>query len=168
MTIQQSELHYRLSGGTAQTNPHLSLGGAISNTVVVNGSFQNMFDSVSNIEATLGDVEYRCFYLRNNNITETLTNAKIWIASGTTSANDEIDIGIGSSAINGTEQIVPDESTSPASVSFSHPTSLATALTLGTLTAGSHRAFWLKRTVNAAASQFENNAFVLAVEGETI
>jgi hypothetical protein len=168
MPVEQGDIQYRLSGGSANNNPDNSLGGAISSVSIVNASFENMFDSISNAEATVGDIEYRCFYVRNDNETDELTSPVIWIASNTVSSNDEIDIGLGTSAVNGTEQIVGSESTAPAGVTFSHPTSLATGLALGTLDAGDHKAFWIRRTVSVSAAQFENNSFTLAVEGATV
>lgn len=168
MVVEQSDIHFRLSGGSSNAVVNNSLGGAMSSASITNASFENMFDSVSNGEATVGDTEYRCFYVRNNHVSDELTSTVIWIASSTVSTNDEVDIGLGTSAINGTEQIVPNESTAPAGVSFSHPTSKATGLTIGTLDGGWHKAFWCKRIVNAAAQQFENNSFTLAVEGDSV
>ena len=51
------DLEYRLSGGAANSDPILSIGGAMS-SVEVTGS--TLFDTVSSAEAAAGDTEYRC------------------------------------------------------------------------------------------------------------
>lgn len=74
----------------------------------------------------------------------------------------------GTVAINGTEQSIANESTAPSSPSltFSNPTS-GSPLNLGSIPAGQHKGFWLRRTVNAGAAAVTNNQFSWIVEGET-
>ena len=57
-----------------------------------------LFDDVTPSETSIGDVEYRCFYIVNNHSTLTARNFKIWIPINTPAA-DEIDIGLGSSGV---------------------------------------------------------------------
>jgi hypothetical protein len=64
---------------------------------------------------------------------------------------------------------IADESTAPASVTFSRPTTFAGGLQLNGstgLTAGSRRGCWIKRTVNAGAAAAAD-AGTLKVEGDT-
>jgi hypothetical protein len=126
-----------------------------------------LFDNVSGDESAAGDVEYRAFYVFNNHASLTLLSPVIWISALTSSSDDEVDLAVGTSAVNGTEQTVSTESTAPTGVSFSRPTSKAAGLALGDIPAQQHRAVWVRRTVNAGAAAFTNNAFTIRVEGDT-
>lgn len=161
MPIVSSDIQYRLSGGAANADPSASLGGALSSTAA-----SNYFDDVSSAEATSGDIEYRCIYVRNNHGTLTLLGAKIWIQANTPSPDTDVAIGLGTSAVSGTEQTVTDENTAPAGVSFSAPSSLAGGLNIGDLAPGAHKAIWVRRTVNPAAAAYADS-FTLRTQGDT-
>lgn len=163
MPIQASDIVYRLSGGAANASQALSLGGAKSSSTVAS----SFFDDVSSAEAAAGDVEYRCFYIHNAHATLTYTSAVIWIQSNTPSANTTVDIAVGSSAINATEQTVANESTAPTGVTFSAPSTFGAGLVLGNIPAGQHRAVWVKRTITAGAA-VANDGFTLRVQGDTL
>jgi hypothetical protein len=86
-----------------------------------------------------------------------------WITpSGDTSA----EIGLGSSAVNGTEQTVANESTAPGSVTFSTAAGEGNALTIGDIPAGQHKAIWVKRIVSAAAA-YNADSVVVKVQSDT-
>lgn len=161
MPIVNTEIQYRLSGGAANADPLLSLGGAKSSVAVTAGT---LWDTVSSAESSAGDIEYRCIYIHNANATLSLQNAVIFIPTNTT--GNRIDVGVGSSAVNGTEQTVASENTAPTSVTFSQPSTFATGIALGTIPAGQHRAVWIRRTI-AAASAASNDSFTLRVTGDT-
>ena len=161
MAIVSTDIQYRLSGGASNSDPALSLGGVKSSTAA-----SNYFDDVSSSEAGTGDTEYRCIYVHNNHGTLSLIGAKVFIQTNTPSSDTDVAIGLGSSAINGTEQTVADESTAPAGVSFSAPTTFAGGLAIGDLAAGAHKAVWVRRTVNAGAAAYADS-FTLRVQGDT-
>lgn len=163
MPIISTDIKYRLSGGAANSSPAASLGGAKSSTEVSS----DLFDDVSSGEAASGDTEYRCFYVHNNHGSLTMENSKVWIQSNTPSADTTAAIGVGTAAINGTEQTVADESTAPSGVSFSSPTSEGTALSLGNIPAGQHKAVWVRRVVNASAAAYNSDTFTLRVKCDT-
>ncbi len=94
----------------------------------------------------------------------TLQNAVLWITANTT--GNRIAVGLGTSAINGTEQTIADENTAPATTTFSQPTTKAGGIALGSIPAGQHRAFWIRRTV-AAATSASNDTYTWRVEGDT-
>lgn len=162
MAIIASEIKYYLSGGSANTNPNASLGGVISSTEVPS----NGFDDVSSSEASAGSIEYRCIYVKNTNATLTLIGAKAYISANTPSATTNVDIGLGSSAVNGTEQTVGSETTAPTGVSFSAPSSLGTGLSIGDLAPNATKAIWIKRTVNAGTASV-SDSFTVAVGGDS-
>lgn len=160
MPITSADIEYRLSGGAANSNPDASLGGAKSSELVP----VDLFDDVSSAESAAGDTEYRCFYIHNAHATLTLQNAVVWIVSNTT--GNRIAIGVGTSAVNGTEQTFANENTAPAGVTFSQPASKGAGLALGSLPPGQHKAVHIRRTV-AAATSAANDAYTLRVEGDT-
>lgn len=162
MAIISTDIQYRLSGGGSNSDPAASLGGVKSSTA--RGT--NIFDDVSSAEAAAGDVEYRCIYIHNNHGTLTLQAPKIWIQTNTPSTSTTVDIGLGTSAVNGTEQTVADESTAPTGVTFSAPADFASGIALGDIPAGQHRAIWERRTVTAGAAVY-SDSYTLRVQGDT-
>jgi hypothetical protein len=160
--IQDENIVFRMSGGTTNTTLANSIGGARSTQA--GGVLTNkLFDDVSISEASTGDTEYRCFYILNAHASLQASSVKVWIPTNTP-AQDEIDIGLGSSAVNGTEQgPLADESTPPTSVTFVVANSEATAINCENLPAGQHRAIWLRRIVPASAAFFPNNTYQLQV-----
>jgi len=72
MPIVSTDIEYRLSGGTTNTDPDASLGGAMSTAVgglITSGAANNLFDDVTGDESAAGDTEYRCFYVTNDHAT---------------------------------------------------------------------------------------------------
>ena len=161
MAIVSTDIQYRLSGGASNAVTASSLGGVKSSVAA-----SNYFDDVSSAEASAGDTEYRCVYVHNNHGTLSLIGAKVFIQTNTPSSDTDVAIGLGSSAINGTEQTVANESTAPTGVSFSAPTTFAGGLAIGDLAAGAHKAVWVRRTVNAGAAAYADS-FTLRVQGDT-
>jgi hypothetical protein len=166
--IVSSDIKYRLSGGSGNSDPNASLGGAKSSVQITNNSLHNLFDVVSAAESTSGDTEYRCFYVHNGHATLTLTAAKVWIQTNTPSADTNLQIGLGTSAVNGTEQTVADEQTAPSGVSFSAPANEGASLSIGDIPPGQHKAIWVRRIVGAAASAFSADSGVIRVKGNTL
>lgn len=167
MPIVNTDLVMRLSGGAGNTDPNASLGGAISSTAVVDNTLNNLWDNTTGQESNDGDIEYRCIYIRDSHGTNQAITTVIWVDSNTTGTGDTIDIGLGTSAINGTEQTVADESTAPSGVTFSAPSTYATGLSIGNVPAGQHKAVWIRRTVTAGQSAKDNNTYVLKVQCDT-
>lgn len=167
MPIVGSDIQYRLSGGAGNTDPNASLGGAKSSTQVTDNVLNNLWDDVSGDEGSPGDTEYRCEYVHNAHGSLTLLSPVVWISSNTTSTDDEVDIGVGTAAVNGTEQTVANESTAPSGVTFSHPTTKGAGLALGNLPAGQHKAVWIRRVVGASAAAKDANAYNVTAEGDS-
>lgn len=78
--ITGSEISFVLSGGSANSDPNASLGGLPSNTSV-SGAENNLFDNVGTADATEGLIDYRCFYIFNDSLTNSLFNAEIFFES---------------------------------------------------------------------------------------
>lgn len=163
MAITAAEIKLLLSGGAANTNPDLSLGGAVSAT----DTPANQFDRVTSTEASTGDSEYRCSYVKNTHATLTMVNTHLWITANTVSADTNIQIGLGTSAINGVEQTIADENTAPTGVTFSDAATEGAAITVGDLAPGQTKAIWWKRIVNAAAAA-SNDTYNTRIKCDTL
>lgn len=166
MAIIAGNFETRLSGGSTNSNGNASLGGAKSDNAM-SSSVDALFDFTSSAEAAAGDVEYRCVYLHNGNGADTMLSAKVWISAQTPLAGSVLAIGLGAAAINATEPATADESTAPAGVTFSEPSSSAASLAIGDIPAGQHKAIWLRRTITAGSASSPNDTFALGYQCET-
>lgn len=161
LVIQPTDFVLYLSGGAANSDPNASLGGGRSNTTIIDNTVDNLFDDVSGAEASASDVEYRCCYIYNANASSgTMYSLKVWIAANTPGF-DDVAIGLGTSAIGGTEQTVANENTAPTGVTFSTANSVVNALTIGDVAAGSHKAIWIRRNVIFDTPIFADDFYTL-------
>jgi hypothetical protein len=170
MPILTTDLLWRLSGGSGNADPLLSLGGAMSTTTTIaDASQNNLFRDVTGPESSAGATGYRCIYLLNNHGSLTYLGAKVWLSSLTLSGDDEVDIGLGTTAVGtGSEQTIANETTPPTGVTFSRPVTTGTALVIGDIPAGSRKAIWIRRTVTAGAAAYTANQFTISATGETL
>lgn len=171
MAITASDIEYLLSGGDANSDPNASLGGEISSTTITSATTANLFDNVSGTESSNGDVEYRCFYIKNNHGSLTWQSVDVWIASNTPSTGTDSSIGldpagVGDGSSTGVATTVADESTEPSGVSFSQPGS-GSPLNVGDIPPGEAIAVWVRRTVNAGASAYNDDSVTVEAQGET-
>lgn len=167
MAIITANFVTRLSGGAANATGNASLGG-VKSANAMSATVDQLFDATSAAEALAGDVEYRCVYLHNANVTDTMTNALVFVSANTPLTSTTLDIGVGTAAVNGTEQTVVDETVAPVGVTFSAPTTAGAGLALGTIAAGQHKAIWLRRTVTAASASSANDTWSLGYQCETV
>lgn len=165
MAILASEIKEYKSTNTVSSID--SLGGAITATEITDNTTHNIWDVVSSTESNSGDTEYRCIYVKNTNASLTLQAAKVWIATNTPSTDTSVEIGLGTSAVNGTEQTVANESTAPSGVTFSTAAGEGNALTIGDIPNGQHKAIWIKRIVGATAGAYNDDNYVLSYAGDT-
>lgn len=159
---------FYLTGGAANSDTAASLGGAVSSVAITTNTLQNLFDLVTTEDATTGDVEYRCLAVKNSNSDMTLINSTIWINSNTVSADTTLDIGLAVEGANSSPELLANESTPPAGVVFSSPTTKETGLVLGDLTAGSTYPIWVRRTINSDATPIVNDSVSIGFGGEMI
>ena len=141
-------LKYYLSGGAANRDPDAALGGVISDyDLIPDGVLSNLFDAVLNAELA-SDTEYRCYYAQNDNPDDTLFSLGVFI--GVVAAGTTIAIGLDPAGINGTATTIANESTPPAAVVFTSPTS-SPGLAIGNLTPGDFQAIWIRRVTSRAS-----------------
>lgn len=134
---------FRLSGGSANSNPLTSLGGAMSSVAVAANA---LFDTVAAGEAAAGDIEYRCFYVVNSGDVA-LDSVKIFISDQPTQG--VYALAAAGEGKNGTAETVANENTAPAGETFTSPTTAAGGIELGPMAPGERFAVWARRTINA-------------------
>lgn len=73
MPIASSDIHFCYTGGSSNTSPSLSLGGAISNTEIPNSKLNNIFDDLTPCNTAQSEVftdrteEYRIIAIKIDN-----------------------------------------------------------------------------------------------------
>jgi hypothetical protein len=166
MSVVSGDFETRLSGGASNAVGNASIGGTKSSELAPT-TLNGLFDAVDASEALAGDTEYRCVYVHNANVTDTMTNLVAYISSDTPSADSAIAIGVGAATVNATETAIANESTAPASVTFSAPGDAGSGISLGTIPPGQHRALWIRRTISATAGNTASDPATIGYRCET-
>jgi hypothetical protein len=159
------------AGNTLAGAASSSLGKYISTTAFPDATLNGLFDDVSGAENAASTVDYRCVFVHNSNASNALENAVIYL-SAEVAGGASIAIGadttaasaIGSASAQALQ--IANETTAPAGVSFSSPTSSGTGVSLGSIPAGQCKAFWVRRTA-ANTSALSNDGVTLTVAGDT-
>jgi len=115
-------------------------------SITISNNLHAIFPQVAATDSLLGITEYRCVYIKNISATDAAPDCKLWVASNTP-GGDTVDIGLGTSGLNGIEQVIADGETAPVGVTFSAPSTSGTGLVVGNIPLGQHYAFWMRRTV---------------------
>lgn len=159
MAITAAELKYYKT-----TN---NLGGAILGTEVTDATLENVFANITSAEAASGVVKYACLYIKNTNLSLTLTTVKQWIATQTASPTTSVKIGLGTAAVDATEQTIANELTAPAGVTFVTAVDEANHVAIADLANGSYKSFWLEWTVNAGSAAIAVDNAIVTTKGDT-
>lgn len=174
--IIASELEWRFSvvsgaiGNSVAGSAAGSLGGKLSTTAWANNA--TLFDDISGTENANSTVDYRGVFLANLNTANAYQNAVHYISAevaGGASVAIGTD-GTAASAFNvaaGTNQmvVIANETTAPAGVTFSAPTTAAAGVSLGSIPATNCKGMWVRRT--AANTSAQADGFTWAVSGDT-
>jgi hypothetical protein len=132
-----------------------SLGGNASQNPTISNQENKLFDNVARADSIAGDVEYRCFYIKNAHASDSMTGVKLWINSDTVGA-DTLAIALDLAGVSGTADTVADENTAPdPALTFTSPMDEGSALDLGTLTTGQYYGVWIRRTVATSTTDTE-------------
>jgi len=164
LAITSTDLKLFHSGGGSNSTIANDIAGDISSVELTDNSLNNLWDDTSGDEGSVGDTEYRKIFFKNGHGSLTAIGTTLWILTQTTSANDAISIGLDPAGAGTAGADIANESTSPAGVTFSAPSSKATGLVLGNITAGTRYAIWVKRVVDASAAAIDSNSYVLKIE----
>ena len=125
-----------------------NLGGAITGT---DASGSVVFDPFTGDETSAGITENACIYVKNSS-GQTAIASKVYVNSETSHAGVNATIGLGTSAVNGTEQTIGSKTSSPSSVTFSEANGAGNALSIGDIPAGQHKAVWIRFAVGAGTA----------------
>ena len=170
MAILTTDVDTFLSGGASNSDPNASLGGIRSTTTELNPvvSEENLFANVDGDEASAGSVKFRGLYYENGHASLTLEATTIWISTTTPSTDTVIAMALADEGLNATmEGPLANEDTVPATVSFTSPATKAGGLVMGNVPTLQHFGFWIRRTVTAAASAFNDDDWAYTIEGDT-
>lgn len=162
MQILPEEIKIYLSGGSLNTNPNNSLGGAISNTLLIDNEINNLFDGIIAKEARDGDTSYRCVYIKNES-SKVFMLPKLYINSNTVNPTTEIFVGKDPNAV---AQIIADEYETPIGVTFSSATDYDTGIDLVSMSPGDVLPIWIKYVVDPNTVGGTDEA-VIAITGDS-
>ena len=152
MPIVNTDLKIRYSGGAANGNQTLSIGGTKSSVEPTDNTLNNIFSDSAGSESLAGSTKYRMVYLHNGHASITAQNVRIYISTNSTSADTTWEIGLANAGLNATETAVANEDTAPASVTFSAPTTYAGGLAPADIPFGQHYGVWFKRITTGPAA----------------
>ena len=185
MSVQDSDIKHYLTGassdGGSQSDPNAALGNYRSSSELVDAVSNNLFDDVSDAERVAGDVEYRCYCIKNTNGSDSLLDPAIFIEIDTGAGDDDISFAVEVPAggdTNGNAQTIANEGVAPTvgagNVSaWSDSTSKVTGVGVdqgshdSNLDAGEIVYVWLRRTITAGASGANNASVTLRIEGDS-
>jgi hypothetical protein len=176
VAIASTDIKYRLtlktgSSGEAATqpDPNQSLGKYASTTDITDATLDNLFDNISGDENAASTVDYRAFAVLNKHGSLTWQAPKVWIsaevAGGASVAIGLDPVGVASStAILGTS--IANETTAPAGVTFSAPTTKSGGLSVADVPAGSGFIVWVRRTA-ANTTAVDSDGATVRAEGDS-
>jgi hypothetical protein len=177
MAIASTDIVYRYSvaaaaGDTTASSAAASLGDQVATNGPTTAVANNLWDDTTGAESAAGDVEYRCVFVLNNHATLTLIAAVAYIASQT-AGGGLIEMGLDPAAISAKgaasaqAATIANESTAPAGVTFTSPTS-GSPLAIGDMAPGQVKGIWLRRTVTAGAGPVNPDGAIITVTGDTL
>lgn len=159
------------AGNTTAGSAATSLGDQISITPWNGGSPNDLFDDITGAENAASVVDYRCIFVHNSNTANALENAVVYLSAEVPSGAS-IAVGADTTpasvlgASSAQALTVANETTAPAGVAFSSPTSAGAGVALGNIPAGQVKAFWVRRTA-ANSGALSNDGVTIAVTGDT-
>ena len=179
MPITNNEvlLKYSNSAATAgsQSGAYNHLGGYMSTTQVASNSLNNLFTDITGVENANSQIDYRCIFIHNSNVTLTLLNTIAYISAeveGATIIALAADT-IGAVPITQTSPqatVTYNTLSAPGSLIFTSPVTYSDtahpAIVLGNIPAGYCVALWVKRSAGNTTA-INNDGFQLRVQGDT-
>lgn len=112
MAVTEADVKFLFSGGTNNSDPAQSHGGAPGAEIPV-PTAARIFDNVSNSELRAGAVDYRCIYVKNESPT-TWQAVRAWLAANTPAASTEVRMALDAAAVGSDAALLADETVRPA------------------------------------------------------
>src|SRR5215510_1036640 len=126
MAIASTDLKLFHSGGGSNSNIANDISGDISSVELTDNTLNNLWDDVSGDEGSAGDTEYRKIFFKNGHGTLQAQSTVLWIDTNTTSTDDTVAIGLDPAGSGAAGANIADESTAPAGVTFTSPSTKGT------------------------------------------
>jgi len=159
------------AGDTTAGTAGGSLGKYASTTAWAGGALNDLFDDISGAENAASTVDYRGIAVLNNNASNVFENPVIYI-SAETAGGASIALGVDTTAesakggASAQMLTIANETTAPAGVTFSSPTTLGTGLALSNIPVAHVKGIWIRRTA-ANSAALSADGFTLTVAGDT-
>jgi len=169
MAIVEADLNYRLSGGVPNTDPNDSIGGSMSTAaggIILTNTDNNDMNDITSDEAAAGITIYHGYFYENTNVTLTWTTPVFWIESQTSSGDTTVNIAVALEAKNLPIELLANEETSPAGVTFTAPANKAAGIAIGSLDPTENRGTWVEYIVNGGAVTVLDQ-YTIKAEGDT-
>jgi hypothetical protein len=140
------QVSVHLSGGSSNTDPLLSIGGAMSSAL----QSTTLFDDVSAAKRISGFTDYRLVYYRNDESVDVVASAYV---GQQMDAHGTLAVGLATEAVNATVSAVADRFTAPAGVTFLTSGHTSTV----TIPAGQTKGVWVRRIITAFSPEDATN-----------
>lgn len=166
MTTTNQDVHRYYSGGGANANPQLSIGGAISSVRITDDTLNAVWDDTSSAEASLGDQEIRVIYFKYDGVDTYVKNVTVYLSAKAKGQDDTIEYAIDTAfGVNVVYPTRANENDPPTNVVWTNGTTRATGRLLAAkLNKGQYCHLLIRRTVDAGASPLEGEDYTLALE----
>lgn len=173
--IVASDLVYRFtttlgSAGDSTAGTNAGLGKYASTTAWTGGTLHDLFDAISGAENAASQQDYRPLAVLNNNASNVAQSPSLYLASEV-SGGASIAIGVDTTAASAKGSAsaqgltIANDTTAPAGVSFSSPTTDGGGLALGDIAIAFVKFIWLRRTAaNTSALSADGVTLGLAVD----
>jgi hypothetical protein len=172
MPISAANLKWFYSGGANNSDPSLSIGGAVSSVQLSTTTLHNLFDRVTGDEAEAGMTRYRLLYFKNVDADADGLMAPVVLYFATLPFNgDTIQMGISAQGKNAAATAITNEFTAPSGVSFAAPVSKASStlvLPSPPYVQNEYIGVWFKHVVPALQTASAGNAASWVVVGDTV
>lgn len=145
----------RLTGGSSNSNPSLSLGGAGSSIEVSTIVLNNLFDNVTPEVAESGIVQYRAIDLHNTG--DDIAGSITMYLSETLSVGSSLSCGL-----DATMQSIINDNMPPSAVLFSSPT-VADPLVISPIAVNGRQRVWIRRTISPKTTNYRNDTGTIGI-----
>ena len=169
MAIAAGDIKLRVSGGAANTDPDLSIGGAMgtgAGAIIDTDVLNNDMDDITSVEASAGVIIYHGYFYKNEHGSLTYIAPKFYIASQTSSGDTTVDVALVAEAKNTAIETLASETTAPATVAFTAPANFAGGIAIGDLAFSDYRGIWVKYAVGSSAAAVLDS-YTLGIQGDT-
>lgn len=156
---------------TANTTVSTFLGKYAATSAWAGGGTNDLFADITGAQNAASQVDYAGLAILNNNGANTLQNAVAYISSevaggASTAIGADTTAASAKGAAPAQLLTIANNTTAPAGVSFSSPTTLGTGISLGNIPVANVKGLWIRRSAaNTAALSADGATF--AVGGDT-